>query len=300
MNDDNKKQKWNTAAGMGAASRIEQILRGNFDKFIKFLNKIPLMRMYFDSELSSNLENEAYIAISDAIYKTLKAIPNKGFLSKFHVIGTTIAHIVCKRLYLLKLIHHANTGRISKEQFCELVSKHLAVETATLIHKLWDVTIKLMPVLLTLGVTYVLGPIGAILGITITASPSVIAIITNILDCFIPFVKEHITQEKTEKLLITVIDYTLKSAPIIFSYMDILYNQFKSWGRMICQKFGWKEPDVLKEEGFRIYSEEESNGDVIIDKESALVIDDGVKEDEQDINIGSEEIEKVNEKNYQV
>ena len=287
MNEDYTKQKWNAASGMGAASRIEQILRAKFDKSMEWIKKIKVLRLYFDSNLGSNLEDEAFIAISDAIYNTLKGIPNIKFFSNFRVVGMTIAHVVCKRLYLLKLIYHANSGRITKNEFCELAAKHLAVETAMLIHKLWDVTVKALPfLLLTLGATFstALLPWITAIGVYISAHPEVVNTISEILNHFTPYVKDKITPEKVEELLKGVIGYTLKYSRIVLQNAEAFYNKFKAWGRIVCEKFGWNVPDSLN--------------DIIIEEEDETLPPIDITDIAKDLNLSSrpEDVKTKNNK----
>lgn len=260
MKDGFNKQKWNTAAGASAASYLEMLLRNEFDdKMNSFISLHPIIKMYFDSELSSEIEKNAFLAITDAIYTIIGAFTNQGLFQEYNVIGMTIAHIVCNRLYLLKLIYHANSGRITRQQFCELSAKHLAVDTAALVNTLWDFLGEKLPKYLNVIMTSLSGFLSSYCNI----SPSDIYLISETISglfCALhPKIKEYITPERIEELLKSIIDYTIDSARQVLIYaqkaatkVKSLYieavSKLKSWGRIVCQKYGWNVPYFLKEE----------------------------------------------------
>lgn len=311
MKDGFNKQKWTTAAGASAASFFEKWLRDKFDEAMhSMIDSYPftknVLQMFFDSDLDSEIEKNAYMAITDAIISTVEELTKDGLLSKFHDVIVPIAHFVCKKLFLLKLAYHANAGRISKEQFCERAAEHLAVETAAFLEKAWN----MIPLLLEKGKVGLVGLL-VFCGMDPINAEQTAEDINNFLLYLYPIVKKFITKDNIQKLLIRTIEITIDASRIVLKYAEKVSNKvkdlyetveskLKSWGRMICQKFGWKEPDLLKEKDSQVYSEEESNGNVIIDKEGVLICDEEVKEDEQGLNIGSEETENVTERNYQV
>lgn len=311
MKDGFNKQKWTTAAGASAASFLEKWLRDKFDEAMhSMIDAHPItkrfLQMFFDSDLDSEIEKNAYMAITDAIISTVEELTKGGPLSKFHDVIVPIAHFVCKRMFLLKLAYHANAGRISKEQFCERAAEHLAVETATFLEKAWN----LIPLILGKGKVGVVGVL-VYFGMDQASAVQTADEINDFLLFLHPIVKKFMTKDNIQKLLNRTIEiaidtsrnvlkYTEKVSNKVMSLYETVESKLKSWGRMICQKYGWKEPYLLKEKDSQVYSEEESNGNVIIDKEGVLVIDEEVKEDEQGLNIGSEESEKVTERNYQV
>lgn len=258
MKDDFKKQKWNVAAGANAASYLEMLLRDEFDeKMESFINLHPILKMYFDSDLSSEIENNAFLAISDAVINTIEELTKEGILSNFHDIGIATAHIVCKRLYLLKLIYHANKGWISREKFCELSAEHLAIETATLLNQLWDI----LPASLEIGSTWLLTTCGMD---PITAKQTADKINAAIM-MFHPFVKKFITKEKIEVLFKNVIEFTLNSARQVITYAEKMVNKCKSWGRSLCERFRWKIPAFLEEHPKAIVLNDPNN-ELIISK----------------------------------
>ncbi len=256
MENDYKKQKWNTAAGATAASYLEMLWRNAFDeKMNSFINLHPVLKMYFDSDLSSEIESNAFLAISNAILSTVEEFTKQGAFSRFHIISIAVAHIVCKRMFLLKLIYHANRGRISKEKFCELAAEHFAVEIATILNKLWDMA----PTLLKSGIIGVL----TYCGMDPIAAKLVADKVNGFFMSFHPFVKKFITREKTEELLKYTIDFTIKSARTIIAYAEQVENILKSKGRSICVFLGWKVPDFLKDVNtgsVKIYVEKDWSG----------------------------------------
>ena len=158
MKDGFNKQKWTTAAGASAASFFEKWLRDKFDEAMHSMIDAysftkRFLQMFFDSDLDSEIEENAYMAITDAVISTVEELTKDGPLSKFHDVIVPIVHFVCKRMFLLKLAYHANAGRISKEQFCERAAEHLAVETATFLEKAWNI----VPLMLENGKISIVG-----------------------------------------------------------------------------------------------------------------------------------------------
>lgn len=258
MKDDFIKQKWNTAANAGAASYLEMLLRDEFDKKMEsFINLHPILKMYFDSELSSEIENNAFLAISDAVISTVEELTKEGILENFHDLGIAITHIVCKRLYLLKLIYQTNKGWISKDRFCELSAEHLAIETATFLNKLWDI----LPASLEIGATWLL----TICGMDPITAKQTADKINAVIMMFHPFVKKFITKEKIEVLLKHTIEFTLNSARQVITYTEKVVDKCKSWGRSLCKKFDWKIPAFLEEHPKSIVLNDPNN-ELIISK----------------------------------
>lgn len=247
MKDDFKKQKWNATAGANTASYLEMLLREQFNKKMESLISLhPILKMYFDSELSSEIENNAFLVISDAIFTTTDAFTNKGAFAHYNVIGMTLAHIICKRLYLLKLIYHVNSGRITKQQFCELAAKDLAAETAALLNTAWDFLGQKLPMLLN-GITKSLS---GFLAAQCNVDPATVNLVADTISgvfCKLhPKLKKYITPEKIEDLLNSVIDYTLTSARQIVMYVGKVRNVLKDWRRRVCDIFGWNVQGTVK------------------------------------------------------
>lgn len=248
MKDGYKKQKWTTAAGASAASYLEMLLRENFDeKMESLINIHPILRMYFDSDLSSEIENNAFLAISDAIFTIVGAFTNKGAFSHFNVIGITFAHIICKRLYLLKLLYHANSGRITKLQFCELAAKDLAVETAALLNTVWDFLGKKLPKYLSVTTKSLSGWLAAYCNVDPTTVFMVADTISGIFSKLHPKLKEYITPEKIEKQLSVVIGFTLTAARQVMIYAEKVKNVFNSWRQRVCEILGWNVQGNIKD-----------------------------------------------------
>lgn len=257
MKDGFNKQKWTTAAGASAASFLEKWLRDKFDEAMhSMIDAHPFtkrfLQMFFDSDLDSEIERNAYMAITDAIISTVEELTKDGSLSKFRDIIVPVVHFVCKRLFLLKLVYHANAGRISKEQFCERAAEHLAVETAAFLEKAWN----LIPLILEKGKV---GLVGVLVYFGMDQA-SAIQTADNINDFLLflhPIVKKFMTKDNIQKLLNRTIDITIEASRIVLQYTEkvnekakrlyeMVESKLKSWRRMICQKYGWKEPDLLK------------------------------------------------------
>ena len=299
MKDDFKTRKWNTAADASAASYLEMLLRNEFDdKMNSFISLHPIIKMYFDSELSSEIEKNAFLAITDAIYTIIDASTNQGLFQEYNVIGVEIAHIVCNRLYLLKLIYHANSGRITRQQFCELSAKHLAVDTAAFVNTLWDFLGEKLPNYLNIIMTSLSGFLSSYCNISPSDIYLISETISGIFSALHPKIKEYITPEKIEDLLKNIIEYTIDSARQVLIYTEetatkvkSLYTEavtnLKSWGRMICQKYGWKEWDFLREEENYRQEDKDVVEDEEVKMEEDVVEDEEVKMEEDMVESGS-------------
>ena len=240
MKTDSFSHKWRTAAGANAASYLEMLLRDKFDDMMTSLIGLhPILKMYFDSDLSSEIEDNAFLAISDAVMSAVEDLTKEGILSNYHDLGVAIAHTVCKRLYFLKLIYYVNSGWINKDKFCELAAEHFAVETATLINMLWGMLPALSEVSIIGVLTY--------LGVDPVNAKQYADRINGVIMFFYPFVKKYITKERIEELLKSVMDFTLTSARQVVLSIENLENRLKQWGRNICKTFGWNVPDFLQE-----------------------------------------------------
>ena len=255
MKDSFNKQKWTTAAGASATSFLEKWLRDKFDEAMhSMIEAYPFtkrfLQMFFDSDLNSEIERNAYMAITDAIISTVEELTKDGPLSKFRDIVVPVVHFVCKRLFLLKLAYLTNAGRISKEQFCERAAEHLAVETAAFLEKAWN----LIPLMLEKGKV---GLVGVLIYFGMDQA-SAIQTADNINDFLLflhPIVKKFMTKDNVEKMLKRTIEITIDASRIVLQYAEqisdkakqvykLTESKLKSWGRAILQKFGLNEPVV--------------------------------------------------------
>lgn len=87
--------------------------------------KNPLIRMYYDSELGSPIEQAVEKAYAASAYDTLKSIvpdwkPAKAICKS---IGNWIAHKKVQALDVSKVVYHISTGRISKDEAYHEIAK---------------------------------------------------------------------------------------------------------------------------------------------------------------------------------
>lgn len=258
MKDGFNKQEWTTAAGASAASFLEKWLRDKFDEAMhSMIEAHPItkrfLQMFFDSDLDSEIEKNAYMAITDAIISTVEELTKDGLLSKFHDVIVPIVHFVCKRFFLLKLAYYANAGRISKEQFCERAAEHLAVETAAFLEKAWN----MVPLMLEKGKVGLVGLL-VYFGVDPVFAEQTADKINNLLLFLHPIVKKFITKDNIQKLLNRTIEITIEASRIVLLHTEKVYEKAKklyetvesrleSWRKMIWQKCGLKESDIEKE-----------------------------------------------------
>ena len=258
MKDGFNKQKWTTTAGVSAASFLEKWLRDKFDESMhSLIDAYPFtkrfLQMFFDSDLNSEIEKNAYLAITDAIISTVEELTKDGSLSKFRDIIVPIVHFVCKRLFLLKLAYHANAGKISKERFCELAAEHLAVETAAFVEKAWN----MIPLFLDKGKVILVGVL-VYFGMDPALAEQTADKINNFLLFVHPIVKKFITKDNIQNLLNKTIVFTIDASRVLLQYSEKVGNEvvslykkiesrLKLWGRMLFRKLGWEIPKNMEE-----------------------------------------------------
>ena len=246
------KERLNILAGV---STIEFFVRSNAMDMVDSISKIhPMMKVYFDSELGSDIENNALLAMSEALIWSIEAFTEKGPMSNFRSIGVSIAQTLSKRMYFAKLIHHANTGRITAEQFYELAAEYIAAESVNVINQLWDVVGAELPQYISAGIQTVLE--------FFQVNPQTAELISGLIDSAAnvaySYVKKFLTQEKIQKFVYRALKFTIESARKLSMLVDetiekakVYYhkveNKVKRWGRDICAFFGWDVPDFLKD-----------------------------------------------------
>ena len=247
------KQRLNILAGV---STIEFFVRSKAMDLVDSVSKIhPMMKLYFDSELNSDIENKALMAISEALIWSVEAFTEKGPMSNFRSIGVSIAKTLSKRMYFAKLIHHANTGRIKTEQFYESAAEYIAAESVNVINQLWDVFGAEIPQYLSAGIQKVL----EFFEVDPQTAEWLAGLIDSATNMAYSYVKKFLTQEKIQKFVYTAIKFTIESGRRLSLYIDKAVDEVKawylkaeaktkSWGRNVCEYFGWNVPDFLKEE----------------------------------------------------
>ena len=246
------KERLNILAGV---STIEFFVRSKAMDMVDSVSKIhPMMKVYFDSELNSDIENNALLAMSEALIWSVEAFTEKGPMSNFRSIGVSIAQTLNKRMYFAKLIHHANTGRITVEHFYELAAEYIAAESVNVINQLWDVVGAELPQYVSAGIQTVLE--------FFQVNPQTAELISGLIDSAAnvaySYVKKFLTQEKIQEFVYNVLKFTFEAARKLSVWVDDavekvkdfyhkVENRIKSWGRNICEFFEWDVPDFLKE-----------------------------------------------------
>lgn len=247
------KERLNILAGV---STIEFFVRSKAMDLVDSVSKIhPMMKVYFDSKLNSDIENNALLAMSEALIWSVEAFTEKGPMSNFRSIGVSIAQTLSKRMYFAKLIHHANTGRISIEQFYEFASEYIAAETVNVINQLWDVIGAELPQYLSAGIQKVL----EFFEVDPQTAEWIAGLIDSAANVAYSYVKKFLTQDKIQKFVYNALKFTLECARKLSLLIDDAVeitkafsrkakDKVKSLGRDICDLFGWDVPDWLKEE----------------------------------------------------
>ncbi len=246
------KERLNILAGV---STIEFFVRSKALDLVDSVSKIhPMMKVYFDSELNSDIENNALLAMSEALIWSVETFTEKGPMSNFRSIGVSIAQTLSKRMYFAKLIHHANTGRITIEQFYEYASEYIAAESVNVINQLWDVIGAELPQYLSAGIQKVL----EFFDVDPQTAEWIAGLIDSAINVAYSYVKKFLTQEKIQEFVYQAIKFIIESSRKLFSLIDETVetakdlfhkaeNKIKSWGRSICSLFNWNIPDFLKE-----------------------------------------------------
>lgn len=246
------KERLNILAGV---STIEFFVRSKAMDLVDSVSNIhPMLKLYFDSELNSDIENNALLAMSEAMIWSVETFTEKGPMSNFRSIGVSIAQTLSKRMYFAKLIHHANTERITIEQFYEYAAEYIAAESVNVINQLWDVIGAELPQYLCAGIQKAL----EFFEVDSQTAEWIAGLIDSAANVAYSYVKKFLTQEKIQKFVYSALKFTLESARKLSLLVDevvertsVFYhrvkNKVKSWGRSICKNFGWYIPEFLKE-----------------------------------------------------
>lgn len=96
--------------------------------------KNPLIRMYYDSELGSSIEQAVEKAYSASSYDTLKSfVPDwKPVKAMCKSIGNWIAHKKVQALDVSKVVYQISTGRITKDRAYHEIAKRTTAGLFTL------------------------------------------------------------------------------------------------------------------------------------------------------------------------
>lgn len=281
------KERLNILAGI---SSIEFFVRSKAMDWVDSISKVhPMLKLYFDSELNSEIENNALLALSEAVIWSVEKFTARGIMSKFRDVGVSIAQTLNKRMYFAKLVHHANTGRITSGQFYELAAEYIAAESVNMINQLWDAIGVELPQYLTVGIQKALE--------WIDVDPQTAEYIAGWIDGFAnmahSYVKKFLTEEKIQEFVCDALKYTIQSARNLLLLADKavettketirkIESKIKAWGREICNSFDWNIPEFLKE-----YKDSASDIGVNNEKE--------VEEDVEDVEEDVEDVEDVEE-----
>jgi hypothetical protein len=266
------KERLNILAGV---STIEFFVRSKAMDLVDSVSNIhPMLKLYFDSELNSDIENNALVAMSEAMIWSVETFTEKGPMSNFRSIGVSIALTLSKRMYFAKLIHHANTGRITIEQFYDYASEYIAVEAVNVVNQLWDVIGAELPQYLSAGIQKVLE--------FFEIDPQTAAWITGLIDSATSvaysYVQKFLTKEKIQKFIHDALKFTFEAArklsllveETVEKVKEVYHrveNKVKSWGRNICNFFNLDVPNFLKETEKTIILNDPNN-ELIISKDS--------------------------------
>ena len=241
---------------LSGVNTVEFFVRSKAMDFVDTVSNIhPLLRLYFDSDLSSDIENNSILAITTAIEKCIGAFTQKDFTT-YREIGMTIAYGLHKQLYFAKLIHHFNTKRISAEEFYNLAAEHFAVSTANILNSAWDLIGDKIPEILCAGVESML----VSFGVDPLTAHNVSDFIDGICNVAYMYVKEHLPdEERIKKFIHDTLEETVNTAKALMELTSAaierskkFYHQvvssIKSLGRQIYEFFEWEIPDFLKDE----------------------------------------------------
>lgn len=247
------KEKLNIQVGVSTA---EFFVRTKAIETVDSISKIhPMIKLYFDSELNSEIEKNTLVSMSEALLRTVEIITEKGSMANYRGIAVVIVQTLSKRMYFAKLIHHANTGRITTEQFYELASGYIAAESVNLIDRLWDFVGEELPQYVNAGIQRLL--------VSLDVDPQTAEWIAGLIDSFAniaySYVREYLTKEKIQDFLYYVIKYTLESARKLSLLIDgtvektkVITNKVRNWVRNICVRFQLYISDFFQEPRKRI------------------------------------------------
>lgn len=264
------KERLNILAGV---STIEFFVRSKAIDLVDSVSKIhPMLKLYFDSDLNSDIENNALMPMSEAMIWSVETFTEKGPMSNFRSIGVSIAQTLSKRMYFAKLIHHANTERITIEQFYEYAAEYIAAESVNVINQLWDVIGAELPQYINAGIQKVL----EFFEVDPQTAEWIVGLIDSATNVAYSYVKKFLTQEKIQKFVHDALKFTFEAVRNLSILVDEavenvkvfchkVKNKIKSWGRGICEFFDCAVPDFLKDSDKTIELKDPNN-ELIISK----------------------------------
>ena len=247
------KERLNILAGV---STIEFFVRSKAMDLVDSVSNIhPMLKLYFDSKLNSDIENNALLAMSEAMIWSVETFTEKGPMSNFRSIGVSIAQTLSKRMYFAKLIHHANTGRITIEQFYDYASEYIAVEAVNVVNQLWDVVGAELPLYISAGIQKIL----EFFEVDPQTAEWIAGLIDSAANVAYSYVKRFLTQEKIQEFVYNALKFTFEAARKLSLLVDEtvekvkevyhrVENKVKSWGKSICTLFDLKENEKSEEE----------------------------------------------------
>lgn len=266
------KERLNILAGV---STLEFFLRSKALDMVDSVSKIhPMIKVYFDSELNSDIENNALLAMSEALIWSVETFTEKGPMSNFRSVGVSIAQTLSKRMYFAKLIHHANTGRITIEEFYEYAAEYIAAESVNVINQLWDVIGAELPQYLCAGIQKVL----EFFEVDPQTAEWIAGLIDSAANVAYSYVKKFLTKEKIQEFVHDTLKFVFESARKLSLLVDEtvekvkgvyhrVESKVKSWGRDLCNFFNIDIPDFLKETEKTIILNDPNN-ELIISKDT--------------------------------
>ena len=245
--------KINIAAG---SIILEDILRSRLTDAVSGMSKMhPMMKIYFDSELNSDIERQTLLTITDAILKTTGFFAESNEKVKnIHEKSIIILDYVCDILFVVKLAHHANTGRITTEEMCQRLAEHITVKYVAQIIQIGNKIGEHLPTLLSKGLKDIL--------ITLNTNDKKAEKIANQVQALsnmaLSWVKDNVTEDKVQEILTTAFKFTIEAigkvmeltndpVKIGIDYYKGLVEDIRAKAIKVFETFGWEVPELLKE-----------------------------------------------------
>lgn len=209
---------------------VQRFFRGkSMDAMEKLMNSHPMLRMFFDSELSSPIEDKVLQSMATAFASLLKVIPEKH-----EAIGVAIAHNINDVMYSAKILHHLNTNRISFDTFRDLMSEHIAVEYTVAIQSLWSAIGEGITKATSFSIRGILSFFQvdpSIQEYAVSSFESMMAVVTQ-------YVSSRITEEKAKEIIKNILTAIADSAKQVSELLSDaietikdLYSDTREWVR---------------------------------------------------------------------
>lgn len=244
----------NAAAGK---SILEIFARSFLNDIVENLSEIhPMMRLFFDSELGSDIEKQTLISLTDNILRTTGFFADTNDkLKNVHEKSVIVLEFASEFMCLAKLLYHANTGRITSDELYERVAEYITIKYVALIIQVGNSLGERLPDFLSKNLKDIL----IYLNTNEKKAEKISSQIQILSNMAFSWVKENITEAKIQEIITFTLKNTVESLRKVLEVTNstvetgidiykVIISDLKTSAREVFDFFGWEFPEMLKKE----------------------------------------------------